>query len=227
MTEHLYLVHYDSDDNYLAHHGILGQKWGFRRYQYEDGSLTPAGKRRYQTGGNADTSAIGSNVGTQKGVQKRLNDIDKAIAYNKRDINEYTKKRNSEMKKRNRDLDKINDYETAINEANKLIEKGKKETDKLIKKAGNNYMNVKSSLTMRNVNRGKDYVMMAAVSLASPFIVLWDKKVLGTKYKVKRDWDREANSTTKKAVDDYVEVANGRMSIKDFNEKYKGTGFRM
>lgn len=31
----------------LAHHGILGQKWGVRRYQNEDGTLTPAGKKRY------------------------------------------------------------------------------------------------------------------------------------------------------------------------------------
>ncbi len=31
---------------YLAHHGILGQKWGVRRYQNADGSLTAAGKRR-------------------------------------------------------------------------------------------------------------------------------------------------------------------------------------
>lgn len=32
---------------YLIHYGIEGQKWGQRRYQYEDGSLTPAGKERY------------------------------------------------------------------------------------------------------------------------------------------------------------------------------------
>ena len=31
----------------LSHHGILGQRWGIRRYQRKDGSLTPAGLKRY------------------------------------------------------------------------------------------------------------------------------------------------------------------------------------
>lgn len=35
-------------EQYLAHHGIKGQKWGVRRYQNEDGSLTDEGIRRYQ-----------------------------------------------------------------------------------------------------------------------------------------------------------------------------------
>lgn len=33
--------------DYLAHHGIKGMRWGIRRFQNEDGSLTPAGERRY------------------------------------------------------------------------------------------------------------------------------------------------------------------------------------
>lgn len=31
----------------LYHHGVKGQRWGIRRYQNKDGSLTPAGKKRY------------------------------------------------------------------------------------------------------------------------------------------------------------------------------------
>lgn len=33
-------------DLYLEHHGIKGMKWGVRRYQNKDGSLTAAGKKR-------------------------------------------------------------------------------------------------------------------------------------------------------------------------------------
>lgn len=33
-------------ENELYHHGIKGQRWGIRRYQNKDGSLTPAGRKR-------------------------------------------------------------------------------------------------------------------------------------------------------------------------------------
>lgn len=42
MSTYGYITHSE-----LAHHGILGQKWGVRRFQNADGSLTPEGMRRY------------------------------------------------------------------------------------------------------------------------------------------------------------------------------------
>lgn len=42
-----------NEHNYLCHYGIKGMKWGMRRYQNPDGSLTPAGKARYG-GGKAE-----------------------------------------------------------------------------------------------------------------------------------------------------------------------------
>lgn len=36
-------------NNELQHHGIMGQKWGIRRYQNADGSLTKEGQKRYNT----------------------------------------------------------------------------------------------------------------------------------------------------------------------------------
>ena len=35
------------DIDYIAHHGIKGQKWGVRRFQNPDGTLTPEGRKRY------------------------------------------------------------------------------------------------------------------------------------------------------------------------------------
>lgn len=35
-------------DGYLAHHGILGMKWGVRRFQNKDGTYTAAGRKRYE-----------------------------------------------------------------------------------------------------------------------------------------------------------------------------------
>jgi hypothetical protein len=46
MSEYYAVVYSDS----LSHHGIKGQKWGQRRFQNEDGSLTDAGRSRYGSG---------------------------------------------------------------------------------------------------------------------------------------------------------------------------------
>lgn len=47
MSRYGYVIHSE-----LYHHGIKGMKWGIRRYQNKDGSLTPEGKKKYKTSEN-------------------------------------------------------------------------------------------------------------------------------------------------------------------------------
>ena len=46
---------------FIAHHGIKGQKWGVRRFQNEDGSLTKAGKERYNEQNSPNSSDNSEN----------------------------------------------------------------------------------------------------------------------------------------------------------------------
>jgi len=66
----------------LRHHGIKGQKWGVRRFQNSDGSLTAAGRKRYGDGKGSSvedyqnaikkTKAAGESV---ENIRKFNNDI--------------------------------------------------------------------------------------------------------------------------------------------------------
>lgn len=49
----------------LYHYGVKGQKWGVRRYQYADGSLTPAGRKRYQNGSSSYGDKVSNILGTK------------------------------------------------------------------------------------------------------------------------------------------------------------------
>lgn len=57
----------------LIHSGIKGMKWGVRRYQNPDGSLTPAGRKHYGSG-----KSIGQRIKAYKTKKQRQKNLEKA-----------------------------------------------------------------------------------------------------------------------------------------------------
>lgn len=95
----------------ISHHGILGMKWGIRRYQYKDGTRTPEGKKRLK--------AAAKESATHENNSKTLSD-------------EELKRRISrlELEKRYRDLSRD------VNP--KQVSKGKKFVMDVLEKSGSN-----------------------------------------------------------------------------------------
>lgn len=125
----------------LYHYGIKGQKWGIRRYQNEDGSLTEAGLRKYSHAG---------------AIKRELNNTDQAMAELKRSkaMAEYRKSKALDKGKK----ESAKNYDKEIKEYEKRINEGKEITKKLISVAERQNMHVSSKEVNRYADQGSLFI---------------------------------------------------------------------
>lgn len=85
------------EEEYLAHHGTKGQRWGVRRFQNSDGSLTAAGKLRYSVGNGG--RSISKKVDTKSAAKLKKRQAKETAKLERLKIKEAAKNEKLEKQK--------------------------------------------------------------------------------------------------------------------------------
>lgn len=113
--------------DYLEHHGILGQKWGVRRFQNKDGSYTDAGKRHRESGiaPRSNTDVYDNAIKGNPNKTRRQADIEARRGINGTHAAKYEKGKRIRDKKNDKTVAKFetslkNYWEASVDNANDM-----------------------------------------------------------------------------------------------------------
>lgn len=199
-----------TDVDKLEHFQVKGAKWGHRRWQNPDGSLTPAGRIHYGVGPARDPKVIEADNALRK-EKKRLKERDQLvddIKENRRTIvgeskavDEIANKMKDTASKQNKASDKVRMYERAFYDDKETYEKYiDKAIDKQIEKYGGDRSDFDGAYRYEDWDQGED-----------SSLDLWSKSD-----------DPRAKAYRKALEEDRAAWKKGLEDAKNFAEEYLG-----